>query len=76
MQSVEGGITYPKFKYFSVDEVQKLMGVQVAHGLSPKPQVSMKLKSQMQDPINGIDFIASVMYPNASWRGWDYVSEV
>ena len=56
MQAGEGGITYPNFKDFSVDEVQKLMGVQVAHGFSPTPQVSMKLKSQMQDPINGNDF--------------------
>ena len=70
MQAGEGGIRYTKFKYFGVDEVQKLMGVQVAHGLSPTPQVSMKFKSQMQDPINGNDFIASVMYPNAAerWR--------
>ena len=70
MQVGEGGITYPKFKYFSVDEVQILMGVQVAHGLSPTPQVSMKFNSQIQDPINGNDSNASVMYPNAAerWR--------
>ena len=61
MQAGEGWITYPKFTYFSVDEVQKLIGVQVSHGLSPIPQVSMKFKSQVQDPINRNDFIASVM---------------
>ena len=44
MQAGEDGITYPNFKYFSVDEVQILMGVQVSHGLSPTPQVSMKFK--------------------------------
>ena len=48
MQAGEGGITYPNFKDFSVDEVLKLMGLQVSHGLSPTPQVSMKFKSQMQ----------------------------
>ena len=64
MQAGEGGITYPKFEYFSVDKVQK------SRGLSPTPQVSMKFKSQMQDPINGNYFIAIVMYPNVAerWR--------
>ena len=59
MQAGEGGIMYPNFEIFSVDEVQKLMGVQVAHGLSPTPQVSMKFKTQMQYPINGNDLIAA-----------------
>ena len=70
MQDGEGGIAYSKFKDFSVDKAQKLMGVKFAHGLSPMPKVFMKFKSQMQDTINMNDFIASMMYPHAAerWR--------
>jgi hypothetical protein len=70
MHAGPGGTTYPKFAPFTVDEIQKFMGIQIAQGLSPSPRVEMKFKSQAQDEINGNDLISSVMSPNGDerWR--------
>lgn len=63
-----GGTTYPKFTSFSVDELQKFMGIQIVQGLSPSPRIQMKFKSPNQSPFNGNDLIRTAMGPNAEER--------
>ena len=44
MNSGPGGTSNKSFESFSVDEMQKFMVVQIAHGLSPRTRVEMKFK--------------------------------
>ena len=72
MNAGKGGLSYADFTDFNVDEMQKFMGVQVAHGLCPTPRVDMKFKSQAADPMNGNNLISSIMAPNADQRWRHY----
>ena len=51
-----GGIQYPDFKSFSVDEIMQHLGVYIINGIYPSPQVEMKFDSQKKNPKNGRDF--------------------
>ena len=64
----KGGSNYKSWKPFSVSEIQKHLGLFIINGLSPSPQVAMKLNSQDKDPINGNDFVSSAFGPNALRR--------
>ena len=44
------------------------LGLYIANGLAPGPQVTRKFSTQEKDPINGNDFIASTFGPNALRR--------
>ena len=48
---------YNDFQHFDVEELMKHVGLILFQGLSPSPQVEMKFSSQVQDPLNGNDFI-------------------
>jgi hypothetical protein len=61
----EGGSTYTQFEHFTVDEIQRNMGIQIAHGLAPTARVEMKSKSQSQDELGGNDTILNAMGSNA-----------
>ena len=64
----EGGSNYSHWKPFSIDEVQKHLGIYIFNGLSPSPQVTMKFNTQEKDPVNGNDFVASAFGVNAVRR--------
>jgi hypothetical protein len=63
-----GGVCYPDWKDFTVDELRQHIGLYVWNGLSPSPRLEMKLQPQHIDPINGNDFIHRHMGPNAIRR--------
>jgi hypothetical protein len=54
---------YPEFTNFSPSEIKSLLGLHMLKGLNPSPQMKMKFKSQVQDPING----GSLCY-NIFWK--------
>ena len=51
---VPGGI-YPTFKFFSSQEIERLIALNILQGLNPSPQVGMKFNSQETDPVQGND---------------------
>ena len=57
MQNAGLGGRYPDFKDFTLDELMKHTILYLFQGLSPSPQVEMKFKSSVEDPINGNDFV-------------------
>ena len=51
------GTTYKDFVPFNVQELRSHFGVYVLHKLSPFPCVEYKFKSQLEDPVNGNDYV-------------------
>ena len=51
------GGKYPDYTYFSLDELIQRIGLYLFQGLSPSPQVEMKLHPQLQVRVNGNDLI-------------------
>ena len=49
------GGKYKDFADFSKSEVMKHLSVYLLHGISPSPQVELKFKNQLEDPVNGSD---------------------
>jgi len=62
-----GGI-YPEFTPFSPQEIKSFLGLYVLHGLTPLPQVKMKFKSQLEDPVCSSDICHAVFRKNAENR--------
>ena len=52
-----GGVCYPDFVPFNVDETRCHVRIYVLQGLSPSPQVSYKFHRQCDDPVNGNDYV-------------------
>jgi Transposase IS4 len=63
-----GGVCYPDWKDFTVDEIRQHIGLYVWNGLSPSPCLEMKLQSAIADPVHGNDFIHQHMGLNAVRR--------
>ena len=59
---------YPDFVPFEIRELRQHIGVQILHGILPSPRLEMKFKSQKEDEINGNDFVARNLGPNATRR--------
>ncbi len=63
----KGGIC-PEVTPFSPQEIKSFLGLYVLHGLTPSPQVKMKFKSQLEDPVCGSDVCHAVFGKNAEKR--------
>ena len=57
MQNAGLGGKYSDFVDFSLDELMRHTALYIFQGLSPSPQVEMKFKSAMEDPVNGNNMI-------------------
>jgi hypothetical protein len=55
----KGGI-YTEFTPFSPQEIKSFFGLYVLHGQTPSPQIKMKIKSQLEDPVCGRDICHAV----------------
>ena len=62
----QGG-KYHDFEPFSIVEFQRHIGLYLVQALSPSPQVEMKFHSQLEDPVNGNDFIHN-SFGGVSWK--------
>ncbi len=63
----KGGI-YTELTPFSPQEITSFLGLYVLHGLTPSPQVKMKFKSQLEDPVCSSDICHPVFGKNAKKR--------
>ena len=59
---------YRDFVKFTPEEIRKHIAVYILHSLSPSPQLAMKFNTQVQDEINGNDFIANSIGPGGRRR--------
>ena len=50
-QAFAGSECYKEFVPFTPKDIQMHLGLYILNGLSPSPQVDMKFKSQIQDPV-------------------------
>ena len=50
-----GGLSY-NFNEFTPREIEQYLSLYIAQGLSPPPQIKMKAKSQLAEPLQGNDF--------------------
>lgn len=64
----KGGTIYTDFVPFTVEEMMKHIGVYFLHGISPSPQVEMKMMPQCDDPFNGNDLVFNSLGRNAQRR--------
>lgn len=62
------GEVYPDFTSFTTNELRRHLGVYIFHGLCPSPELGMKFKGQRVDDVNGNDFVARCIGPNALRR--------
>jgi hypothetical protein len=62
-----GGI-YPEFSPFSPQEIKSFLGLYVLQGLTPLPQIKMKFRMQVDDPVCGSDVCNAVFGKNAEKR--------
>ena len=60
MQNAGLGGKYPDFEDFSLNELMRHTILYLFQGLSPSPQVEMKFKSAVEDPVNGNDLVHRV----------------
>ncbi len=60
MQNAGLGGKYPDFVDFTLDELMQHTALYLLQGLSPSPQIEMKFKSQVEDPVNGNDLVHRV----------------
>jgi hypothetical protein len=59
---------YPEFKAFTTEEFEQYLYLFFFNGLSPSPQLEMKLRSEQKDPIHHNAFLCRVLGPNAPCR--------
>ena len=66
----EGHEYQGKWKPFTDEDVQHMLGAITLDGLAPSPQMESKFKSQSVDPTQGNDRVANCIGPNAGlkWR--------
>ena len=64
----EEGHPYPDFEHFKAKELRQHLGVRIFHGISPSPRLEMKFQTQREDAVNGNDFVARLLGPNATRR--------
>ena len=64
----QGGVQYPDYEDFNVEELMRHFGVYMLNGVAPSPQVSMKFQSQEDDQANGNDLVFRVLGYNAQRR--------
>jgi hypothetical protein len=64
----EGGLMYPDFKPFTVDEIMQFLGLFLLNGLAPSPTLEAKFKCQADDPVFGNDFVHRAFGNNAERR--------
>ena len=60
MQNAGLGGKYADFQDFTLDELMQHTSLYLLQGLSPSPQIDMKFKSQLEDPVNGNDLVHRV----------------
>ena len=53
----KGGTVYRYFVSFTVQMMMKHIGIYILNGVSPSPQVEMKMSPQDRDVFNGNDMI-------------------
>ena len=63
-----GGGKYKNFENFTSTEVMAHLSLYLLHSISPAPQVELKFKSQLEDPVNGSDLCAEVFGKKGSTR--------
>jgi len=61
---MQGG-NYPEFTPFSPQEINRFIVPNALQGLTPSPQVKMKFKSQVEDPVCGSDICHAAFGTNA-----------
>ena len=61
---MQGG-NYPEFTPFSSQEINRFIVPNALQGLTPSPQVKMKFKSQVEDPVRGSDICHAAFGTNA-----------
>ena len=64
----KGGTIYTDFVPFTVEEMMKHIGVYILNGISPLPQVEMKMQPQCDDPFNGNDLVYNALGRNGQRR--------
>lgn len=64
----KGGTVYRDFVPFTVEEMMKHIGIYILNGVSPSPQVEMKMSPQEQDEFNGNDMVYMALGKNAMRR--------
>ena len=62
------GGAYEKFERFTLGEIRRHLLLYSIQGLSPSPQLHMKMKDQTEEPFQGCDAIANVMGKNVKIR--------
>ena len=56
------------FTPYSIEEIERMLGLIVLNGLSTSPRVEYKFKSQNDDPVNGSDLVCASFGKNAMKR--------
>jgi hypothetical protein len=51
---------YPSYTPFKPDEYKNFIALYIYQGLNPSPRVSMKFRSQVEDPLQGSDLCSKV----------------
>ena len=64
----KGGGKYSRFVSFTKLEVMAHLGLYLLHSISPSPQVEMKFKSEVEDPVNGSNLCSSVFGKRGATR--------
>ena len=74
-----GGL-YKDWKPFTHEDIEQMLAIYIIQGLNPSPQLEMKFATQLEDPIQGNDLIASIFgsagvkrqkHFNAFFSVWD-----
>ena len=67
MSNAALGGKYNDYANFSMNELMQHIGVYFLHALSPSPRIEMKFESQVEDPVNGNDFIHQA-FGGSAWK--------
>jgi hypothetical protein len=59
---------YQSWKPFTPDEYKRFIALYIYQGLNPSPRVSMKFKSQVEDPLQGSDLCSKIFGVNGALR--------
>ena len=63
--SGDGGVQYPSFEEFLVEDIMQHIGVYMQNGISTSPQISYKFYSPDKKEINGSIIVNRVIGKNA-----------
>ena len=63
-----GGVLYPTWQPFAVEEIRSHLGLYILNGLSPSPRVEYKFRPQSVDEVHGNDFVSRSFGARAELR--------